>query len=293
MTRRWVILGAEGQLGREMRARLAGEPVACVGLDYPAVDVRDEAGLCAALADAKPDVVLNLAAFHVVDACEEDPAAAFAVNAIGAWHVARICRALDAKLLHVSTDYVFSGAGRTVPFTESDPPTPCSVYGASKAAGEQLVLAYAPEAIVVRSGGLYGAYTPKAKPYNIAAAFLAAAREGRPLRAVTDQVVSPTWTKPLAEALFRLAASDLHGLVHAACHGACSWYEFASFLVRTAGYDTSVEPIDTARLGAKAARPAYAALDNAVLRAAALDPFPSWQDAIRGFIAEHHCDISS
>lgn len=282
---RWLIIGARGQLGQELLSYLDALPhTTVVGTDLPECDVRLPTVLGPVIYAVKPEIVVNLAAFHEVDRCESDAESAFAVNAVGALNVARAAQAVEAKLIHLSTDYVFSGEGRDTPYHESDHPGPRSIYAASKFAGETLIATYAPQAAVIRSCGLYGGFTPRAKPNNIVQALLLAAREGKPLRVVDDQICTPTWTRPLAEAIWLAADRDLCGPVHASCRGACSWHAFAEKLFELAGVKADLKAVSSAEYGAKAKRPAYSVLDNAALRESGHDPFPTWEEALAEYL---------
>lgn len=285
---RWLIIGASGQLGQELLCYLDALPhTAVVGADLPECDVRRPETLEAILFAARPEVVVNLAAFHEVDRCEDEPEAAFAVNAVGALNVARAAKAVGAKLIHLSSDYVFSGEGRHTPYTEDEQPAPQSVYAASKYAAETLLAAYAPQAAIIRTCGLYGGFTPRAKPHNIVQALLKAAKEGRALRVVDDQICTPTWTRPLAEAIWQVAQTDLCGPIHATCGGGCSWYAFAAKLFELAGINATLSAVSSADYAAKAPRPRYSVLDNSRLRHSGHDPFPSWEEALAEYLHMH------
>ena len=241
------------------------------GIDVDTVDVTDRAAVAAAVAAAKPDAVIHCAAWTAVDACEADPDKAFAANATAVRWVAEACRAADAHLVHVSTDYVFDGTKPT-PYVETDTPNPRSVYGTSKLAGEVAALGY-PAAAVARTSWVCGA-----AGNNMVKTVVKLARERDSLSFVSDQVGHPTFTADLAPALLRLAADRRTGLFHVTNQGAVSWYEFVREIVRLMGKDPAmVKPITTAELHPPrpAPRPANSVLADVAWRAAG---YPSLRD---------------
>jgi dTDP-4-dehydrorhamnose reductase len=252
---RILITGAAGMLGRDvgLAASAAGhEPV---GLARPELDIADPGAVGAAVAGARPEVVVNCAAWTDVDGAEADPTGALRVNGTGAGNVAAAAARAGAWTIHVSTDYVFDGAKRT-PYLESDPTAPISAYGETKLAGERAVAAAAPgRHTIVRSSWLFGA-GGRCFPATILA--LAASRPQ--LEVVEDQVGCPTFTGHLATALVALAAAPVAGLLHLAAAGECSWFEFAREIVAAAGSSAAVAPVTSDRFPRPARRPAYSVL---------------------------------
>lgn len=256
-------------------ARAAGhEPLA---FDRAALDITDAVAVQAALADARPDVVVNCAAWTNVDGAETDEQAATAINGTGAGHVARAAQALGAWTLHVSSDYVFDGTG-TEAYVESDATAPASAYGRSKLAGELAVAQAAPDThTIVRTAWLFGAGGP-----CFPATILRLAAERDELRVVADQVGCPTFTGHLADALVALAGSRPLGVVHLAGAGRCSWFEFARAIVTGAGVDCRVEPCTTAEFPRPAPRPAFSVLGTE--RAAELPQLPDWHQGLSDYL---------
>jgi len=205
---RTVLIGANGQLGTDLAAVLAGPDL--VALTRRDLDVTDPAAVERVLVALAPAVVVNTAAFHRVDDIEADPHLALAVNGAAVHHLARRCARQGARLVHFSTDYVFGGAGDG-PFAEDAPPAPVNAYGVSKLAGEQLVRNADPRHLVVRTSGLYGVAGAGGKGGNFVETMLRLAREGKPIRVVDDQVLGPTYTADLADAVGRLLAADPPG----------------------------------------------------------------------------------
>src|SRR6266542_3047653 len=195
---RTAVLGANGQLGRDLCPRLPGE---VIPLGRPRVDLADAATLKPALEELRPDVVVNCAAYNFVDRAETEPDAAMAVNAWGVRALAQLCRDLGCTLVHFSTDYVFGlDETRRTPWTETDAPGPVSVYGLSKLAGEYLTRAICPRSFVVRSCGLYGLWGSGGKGGNFVETMLRVAGQGKPLRVVADQTCTPSYTVDVATA---------------------------------------------------------------------------------------------
>jgi dTDP-4-dehydrorhamnose reductase len=276
-----LLLGADGQLGGELAARLPVE--AWTRRD---LDVTDARRVEAAVAALKPSLVVNATAYPRVDACETEPAPAFAVNAVAVHHLARAAARSGARLVHFSTDYVF-GAGPPGPYAEDAPPAPVNVYGASKLAGEQLALAADARSLVIRSSGLYGRRGSRAKGGNFVETMLRLAREGRPVRVVDDQTLAPTSAADLADAVVRLLAVDPPGGVyHLTNAGACSWFEFAQRVFAIAGLRPEVHPISSEAYGAAARRPVNSVLLNGRAAALGLPPLRPWPAALEAYLRE-------
>lgn len=278
---RALVLGACSQLGHDLLRALSDAEVYALG--HRECDVTDPAAVRAAVEATRPHLVVNLAAAHRVDELEGAPTAAFHVNAYGAWLVARWAAAVRAAVLWVSTDYVFSGTARR-PYREDDPPSPVNAYGASKAAGERLVALANPRHYIVRSSGLYGVAGASGKGGNFVETMLRLAREGRPLRVVNDQVLSPTSTADLAAALVRLVSTEAYGVYHLTNAGAISWHDFAALIFRRAGIEAQLTPVSSAEYGAPAPRPAYSVLANDRLRSLGLPALRPITEALDGYL---------
>jgi dTDP-4-dehydrorhamnose reductase len=276
-----VVIGSTGQLGSDLVEACAAEAV--TGLAHEELEIRDPEAVQATLARLRPDVVVNTAAFHQVPRCETAQADAYAVNAIAASHLARSCAALGARLVHVSTDYVFDGAKRA-PYVESDRPNPLNVYGISKLAGEYAVLNGGADHQVVRSSGLYGVRPCRAKGGNFIDTMFKLARERDEVRVVNDEVLTPTFTADLAAQIRVLALDGPPGLYHATNQGSCSWYEFARLIFDLGGLTTPLRPTSVKEFAAPVKRPFYSVLDNAALRAAGLDRMRPWREALTDYM---------
>jgi dTDP-4-dehydrorhamnose reductase len=278
---RTLITGGGGQLASDLETLLAERgPVWARSREE--LDITDDAAVAAAMAQVAPTVVYNCAAYHNVDACEDTEARAFDVNTRAVKRLAERCAEHRAKLVHVSTNYVFDGRGEA-PWTEEDLPHPRSVYGASKLAGEHAALAYAPGALVVRTGGLYGEHGSASKGGNFVVRMMARAREHGTLRMVADQRLTPTATADLAGALVRASDRGMAGLLHLTNAGACSWFQFTAAIMEEAGIDVPIEPVVTSPGGAS--RPLNGVLSCARAEAAGIAPLAHWRDALRHYLA--------
>ena len=279
---RVAVIGSTGQLGQDLM-RLFGEEA--VGFTHQDLDVTDGVGVASVMHSLRPDWVLNTAAFHRVDDCETNPTLAFAANALGALNVARAADAVGSGVVFFSTDYVFGGQdrGRGHPYEEGDSPHPINVYGASKVAGEQLVMQANARHIVVRSAGLYGTATSR-KGWTFPELMLNKARTEGTVRVVTDQVLSPTFTADLAWKTRELIEHDATGLYHLTNAGECSWFEFAKGAFELAGVDVKMEPIHTGETQRRAHRPSYSALATSRLEEAGLSPLRPWKEALGDYL---------
>jgi dTDP-4-dehydrorhamnose reductase len=281
-----LLIGAGGQLGSDLQKALPAASL--IPLKRADLDVTDPAAVDRALATHAPAWVINTAAFHRVDDIEKDEHGeaqrAFAVNAVAAWRLATACARRGARLLHLSTDYVF-GAGPPGPYREDAPPAPLSVYGGSKLAGEHLIRQASPRHVVVRSSGLYGVAGSAGKGGNFVETMLRLAGEGKPLRVVEDQVSTPTYTLDLAEAIARLVAADPPGGVyHLTNAGGCSWFEFARRIFALSGRAAEISPTTSAEYQAPAARPPHSVLRNARVAALGLPPLRPWPEALEAYL---------
>jgi dTDP-4-dehydrorhamnose reductase len=281
MTMRIAIIGAAGQLGTALTARLTGK---IIPLGREALDISDGARVHEVLPAAEPDVVINAAAYNFVDRAEEESERALLINALGPRYLAETCAALDVPFVHVSTDYVFgSDVGRRVPYTESDPPGPLGAYSRSKLEGENLVRGACARHFVVRTCGLYGRAASPGKG-NFVETMLRLGRERGAVSVVDDQWCTPTSAADLADAIARLLTTEAYGLYHAANSGSTTWCRFATEIFRIAGITAEVKPITTAQFGARAARPAYSVLDCSALAATIGGPLRPWQDALADYL---------
>jgi dTDP-4-dehydrorhamnose reductase len=273
----WLVTGGAGQLGSALQTVLAERGARFAAPAHGELDVCDETQLARALAQHAPRVVVNCAALTKVDACEREPALAERANATAPAHLARACAASGAKLVQLSTDYVFAGDAAR-PYREDDPTAPRTVYGRTKLAGEQAALA-APTALVVRTSWVYG------RGRNFPAAILAQAREGKPLRVVADQRGRPTYAADLAAAVVALVEAGSSGIVNFANDGEATWLELARAVLDSCGFAARpIQPLTTEELGLPAPRPRYSVLELGKARAQGL-ALRDWRAALAAYLA--------
>lgn len=281
---RVAVIGATGQLGSDIVRvfREAGE-YEVFPLGHGDIECTDPASVRGVLSGIRPDVVINCAAFVRVDDCEDRPEDAFRVNAIGALHVAQAAAAAHATCVYISTDYVFDGEKRE-PYTEDDLPGPINVYGGSKLAGEYFVRALSPRHFVVRTSGLYGVAGSSGKGGNFVESMIRRAREGRPIRVVNDQVLSPTYSADLARKIEDLLRTQAYGAYHITNSGRCSWYEFAGRVFEFLGLRPDFGPTTSAAYGARARRPAFSVLAHTGLERLGLEGLRPWPEALWAYL---------
>jgi dTDP-4-dehydrorhamnose reductase len=273
---RVTLFGASGLLGQDLVQELRGEHL--TALSSKEADLRDRTRARDAIRDSRPDWIILSAAYTDVDGCESNRDRAFAVNCEGAINVAQAARDAGARLLFLSTDYVFDGTKRS-PYEISDTRNPTSVYGQSKARAEERLIEILPEVCIARTSWLFG-HGGKCFPATI----LKLASTRPEISVVNDQRGSPTFTRDLASALVQLCRADARGIMHVTNSGNCTWYDFASEIVRASGLPTVVKPVTTAEFPRPAKRPAYSVLSPASLHAYNIQ-MPEWQDALRRYLA--------
>lgn len=291
ITRKMALVGSKGMLASAVRD-CAGDVWSICELDLPEFDITDPARVEDVLTQVGPDVIVNCAAYTNVDGAESEETLALRVNGEGPANLARVAKALGASLVHISTDYVFSGR-ETLPYGEEDPVAPQSAYGRTKLAGEQAILASGlEEFFIIRTSWLYG---PAGKNFVETIIRLAAEREE--LRIVADQVGSPTYTIDLATAIFNLLKLTIHpsshssyGIYHFSNAGECSWYDFACEIValaRGAGLPIKVQrvlPIKTEEYPLPASRPAYSVFAKEKYQRVTGAQVPEWRSSLAGYM---------
>ena len=291
-----LITGCNGQLGTELQAQLRRgkselgpipdrlKNATVLPVDVDQLDITDRAEVVNFVRRHQPDTIINCAAFTNVDGCETSKDAAFKVNALGPRNLAIAADKINARLIHVSTDYVFSGEGDT-PLDECDLPAPRSAYGTTKLLGEQYVQRFCRRHFIVRTAWLYG-YNGK----NFVKTMINAGKKFGKLTVVNDQLGNPTNAVDLAHHILKLAVSHEYGTYHCTGNGICSWYDFAAEIIRLAGVEATVAPCTTAEYAAAhpeaASRPAWSALDNRMLRCTVGDEMRPWQQALAAYF-EH------
>ena len=289
MVHRIIVTGAGGQLGTELvKIMRSGQSelgrlddfyrdCEIIAADLGELDICNAAKVFKFVENAKPYAVINCAAMTNVDGCEADVEGAFKVNALGPRNLAVACENVGAKILQVSTDYVFDGCGKS-PYVETDCVAPRSVYGASKNLGEQYVKNFSNKWFIVRTAWLYGY-----EGNNFVKTIVKAARQKSVLKVVDDQIGNPTNAADLAWHICKLLKTNEYGTYHCTGKGECSWFEFACEIVKNFGIDATVKPCSTAEFPRPARRPAYSCLDNFMLRLTVGDEFRQWKSALKSY----------
>lgn len=276
-----AVIGADGQLGSELLRVLADDDV--TPLYYPDFDITKPRQAQEVLRSLAPDVVINTAAYNRVDECEDNPEMPFQVNAIAVRNLALTARELGFALVHFSTDYVFDGR-KGSPYVEEDPPCPLNVYGVSKLAGEIFVRTILDKYFLIRTCGLYGEAGSKEKGYNFVDRMIELEKEGKLLRVIHDQWVTPTSAAELAERVSELIRTRHHGLFHMTNEGQCSWFELAREIFALLGKKPLLEPVDSGTFRARAPRPLFSVLENKRAKAIGLTAFTPWTEALAAYL---------
>ena len=284
--KRLLVIGAKGMLGRDL-VRVLGSSSQddsdsawkIFEWDIDEIDIREEKSTLVKIEKAQPHIVVNLAAYTDVDGCESQEEKAFAINAEGMKHIALGALKCRAKVVYLSTDYVFDGTKKK-PYLESDPPHPLNVYGRSKLKGEEYVRSLIEDGLIIRTQWLYGKHGK-----NFVASILQQAKEKKVLSIVNDQIGSPTYTIDLAEAISLLIRCDARGIFHVTNRDLCSWYTFSQAILKYSGRrDVKVIPISTKELNRPALRPLYSALNGQKFKREAGMPLRSWSEALQDYL---------
>jgi dTDP-4-dehydrorhamnose reductase len=275
-----VVTGAAGQLGQDVLLELERRNHQGVGADRQQLDITIEENVIAYINEIKPDVILNCAAYTNVDAAEENEEDAYLINAIGTENLAKAAKQIGAKLLHVSTDYVFDGTA-SVPYEVDEPTKPLGAYGRTKLAGEQLLQKHLDEFFIVRTAWVYGVYGN-----NFVKTMIRLGKERGEVGVVHDQVGSPTYTVDLAKFMVELMETDKYGIYHATNSGVCSWYEFAVEIFKQAKMDVQVNPLTSEQFPRPAARPKYSVLSKKMIEKQGLTPLRDWKEALAAYLSK-------
>jgi dTDP-4-dehydrorhamnose reductase len=278
-----LIIGSNGQLGRETQKQLTDKSREFIACDYPDVDITSLSSVEGLVEQVMPSTVINCAAYTNVDKAEEDRGNAYKVNALGPKYLAETCNARDIELIHISTDYVFSGVpimetGLPRPYIETDACSPQTVYGSTKLEGEKFIHSSGEKWYILRTAWLYG------DGNNFVRTMLKLAESNYEIRVVNDQIGSPTSAVDLAKAVCALIGTGEYGLYHATCEGQCSWYDFAKKIFNIRGIGARVIPVTSEAFPRPAKRPKWSVLENARLKSTGKNVFREWEDAIRDYL---------
>jgi dTDP-4-dehydrorhamnose reductase len=280
-----AVIGANGQLGSDVSSAFTQNRDEVIGLTHADLELSSADSVDSALAASNPKMIVNTAAMHHVDKCQQDPAAALQANAIGARNVADWARRAGIPVMYVSTDYVFDGK-KGSPYLETDVANPLNAYGISKLAGEHFTATMTEKHFVVRVSAIYGHQPCRAKGgLNFVELMLKLAQERDELRVVDEEFVTPTPTKQIAAQIVALTHSGRYGLYHATAEGECSWYEFAREIFDCTGTKVGLKKASSSEFPAKVPRPSYSVLENHALKAAQLNVYTHWRDGLHEYLA--------
>ena len=282
---RCALIGVTGQLGHDL-ARTFDLPGELVRLTRADLDLLEPGAIGRVLREVRPTHVVNCAAYNLVDRAEDEREKAFALNAQAVGELAEACQAIDATLMHLSTDYVFDGT-KTTPYTEADAPGPLSVYAESKVAGERLALDRCGRTYLIRVCGLYGVgQSATAGRTNFVETMLRLAANGQAIRVVRDQVLTPSYTLDLAPKVWRVMTRGTPGIYHLSSAGQTSFYDFAGEIFSLSGLTPSLTPVTAAEYGARAKRPPYSVMARTRLAALGEDDLRPWPQALAAYLRE-------
>jgi dTDP-4-dehydrorhamnose reductase len=281
-----LLIGKTGQLGGSLID--ANDKHEFFAPSRDVVDIDSPATIEKAIIDFKPDLVINTAAFHNVPMCEVEPIQAFKTNCLAVGYLAKICKKYNSKLVTFSTDYVFGG-DKSTPYTEDDKPNPLQIYGITRLAGEHATLSVSQEFIVIRTCGLYGHAGATSKGGNFVDKRISEAKLSNRLEMGCDQIVSPTYTNDLAEAIFSLIENpqSTGGIYHLVNQGQCTWYEFTNAIYEIMGLQVDLIPVNRGGLSGEMRRPLYSALHNAKANTLGIQ-MRNWKVALQDYIQTKH-----
>lgn len=278
-----VILGRGGQLGMELVKEFEQRGNRVKGFDRRELDITNATAVENAIASIQPDVVINAAAYNMVDIAEREPLAAYQVNALAVRNLAVSCRQIDAVLVHFSTDYVFDGTA-TRPYVETDPTHPLGAYAVSKLAGELYAQAYLDAPLIIRTSGVFGPGGARTARGNFIELMLRLASQPEAIRVVEDHVASPTYAPALAARTAELLDRQARGLFHAGGGTPISWFDYAKMVFEEAGLHPKLQPTNEREYRTAARRPKYSALSNAKMESLGVQPMPPLREAVRAYL---------
>ena len=278
-----AVIGANGQLGSDICIALKNTDDV-VELIIDDIDISDKNSVKKAFNNSNIDMIINTAAFHNVEKCEDEPETAFKVNGLGSLNLAEISNELDIPIIHISTDYVFDGEKKT-PYIETDLPIPLNVYGNTKLSGEYFISTIAKKYYVLRVSGIYGVNPCMAKGYNFVDLMIKLSKERDEVRVVDDEYLTPTYTGEIANQIAKIVHSDLkYGLYHLTAEGSCSWYEFAKEIFRLTKSDVKLNKAEPGEFAIKINRPKYSVLENKGLKDQNLNIMSHWKEGLSEYI---------
>ncbi|MDX1979993.1 MAG: dTDP-4-dehydrorhamnose reductase [Bryobacteraceae bacterium] len=283
MRKNVLIVGSGGQLGTELVREFTSRGFKVHGYQRAGLDITDTSRVEQAVAAADPGVVINAAAYNMVDVAEKEPVAAFQVNALAVRNLALACRQNDSRLVHFSTDYVFDGT-KGAPYLEQDKPHPLGAYAVSKYAGELYAEAYLDDPLILRCSGVFGPGGLNTARGNFVELMLRLARSGQPIRVVEDHIASPTYAPVLAARTADLVERGASGVFHAGGGRAISWFDYARLIFSLAGLSPELRPTNEREYRTAARRPKYSALSNQKMESLGIEPFPPLEIAVKSYL---------
>ncbi|MCC0657939.1 dTDP-4-dehydrorhamnose reductase [Clostridioides sp. ES-S-0123-01] len=282
-----LITGSNGQLGRELVNQLESINQSIKQVKYDILpttrddlDISNQANVDSFITYNKPDVIINCAAYTKVDACEDNIETSYKINSLGARNLAIASKKVNAKLVHISTDYVFNGISK-YPYKEDNKTEPNSVYGKSKLMGEKFVEQFSHKYFILRTAWLYG------DGNNFVKTMIKFSKQNKEVNVVDDQFGSPTSTVDLAKVIINIMETENYGVYHATCEGECSWYDFAKKIFELKNIDIKVNPIKSKDFKSKTQRPQYSVLDNFMLKLIGLNSFRRWEESIEEYLKKY------
>ena len=279
-----VVIGATGQLGRDVEDAFGRNGDTVVGLSHGDIEISDIDSVSTALRQLQPELIVNTAAFHQVERCEQEPATAFAVNGLGARNLAIIAQDLGAGIVQFSTDYIFDGYKHN-PYEERDAPRPLNVYGNTKLAGEYFVRSACTRHFVLRTSALYGKHPCRGKGgRNFIELMLMLGKQRGRVQVINSEEVTPTSTLELAQQVVILSRCDNYGVFHASAEKSCTWYDYAREIFSFTGISARVDVADPRDFPSKAARPSYSVLENRALKECGMNHFRHWREGLHEYL---------
>ncbi len=283
-----AIIGADGQLGSDIAAKLKLEGLGVIELVRSDIEISNRYSVNSIInKNLNAELVINTAAFHHVEKCEGDPVTSFIVNGAGAANIAYACSELDIPLIHISTDYVFDGRKKK-PYLESDLPNPLNVYGNSKLTGEHLIRSITDRSYILRLSGIYGRNICIEKGYNFVDKILKIGEEKGEVKVVDDEILTPTFTEDIAaQILLMITKKAEYGVYHVSAEGSCSWYEFTKEIFRLKDNGVKVHKAAPGEFSGGVQRPAYSVLENKHLKDQGLNIMTDWKDGLERYIRDY------
>jgi dTDP-4-dehydrorhamnose reductase len=277
-----AVIGANGQLGSDLVLEFSSEHQV-TSLTHDDIEITNIDNVKKVLSTAKPEILINTAAYNKVPEAEKFPEEAFRINALGTLNLAKICQDEKIRFLHYSTDYVFDGK-KLKHYIEDDLPNPLNVYGNTKLSGEYFALNYCEHSFVVRVSGIYGKVPSRSKGSNFISSILKLAAEKPEVKVVNDEVLTPTSTLSIAKNTKELIQTEAYGLYHMSCEGEVSWYEFAKTIWAELNIKTPLYPVSVKDFPQVVKRPFYSVLENFKLKALGINKMPDWKEALLNFL---------